>query len=250
MTKNLKTIYFVLFMSVLALTNVFAGVQEQNAQARAIKYLSQSTSSSSVSNVSSISSISSVEKIVEAVNPSVVKVEAEEPKKTTESKYLKTMFGKSRNKSGQQHLDQCKSTDAGRRFLQEFEEYGIDKQLIACVSLNYENGSHDLFTRGVCNAKYMEGGDYRRCNYADINSAGFDLGLFQINSFYQATRITKLGGPSCYFVNSKDWTDPCNKAKGEWLFSLDNQIKIIKDIYNEQGFDPWVAYLKNVKPYL
>jgi hypothetical protein len=166
------------------------------------------------------------------------------------SKYLNTVFGKNNKKTGQQHLDQCNSTEAGKTFLQAFAEYGADDQVIACASLNYENGTHDLLTRGVCNAKYMENGDYRRCNYADINSAGFDIGLFQINTYYQAKTITRLGGPACNFVNSRDWTDPCVKLKAEWLFDINNQIKIIKDIYSNQGFTPWVAYLINVKPFL
>ena len=165
------------------------------------------------------------------------------------SKYLAKQFG---SKIGQKHMDQCNSTLAGRKFLEAFKSEGEDKQLIACAVLNNENGSHDLETRGVCSLKFMENGDYRRCVYSNINSAGIDLGLFQINSFYQAKRITKLAGPeyACTFQNSKDWADPCNKKKAEWLFNIDNQLLIIKDIYKEQGFTPWVAYNKNVKPYL
>jgi hypothetical protein len=186
---------------------------------------------------------------VELVKPKAVIPKAIKEELPTGSKYLKTWFGK---KTGQMHLDQCKTTEAGRKFLEAFAEYGIDNQLIACATLNNENGTHDLFTRGVCNEKYQEGGDYRRCVYADINSAGLDLGLFQINSYYQATRITKLAGQeyACKFTNSRDWSDPCNKLKAEWLFDIDNQILIIKDIYNEQGFKPWSAYNSNVKPYL
>lgn len=92
----------------------------------------------------------------------------------------------------------------------------------------------------------------RKCDYASDNSNGVDGGLFMINTYFQATRITKLGGKelACNFSDSRNSKDPCNKKKLTWLHNLDNQILIVKDIYKEQGFTPWVAYNDHVKPYL
>jgi hypothetical protein len=168
-----------------------------------------------------------------------------------ESKYFKKWFGK---KTGQTHVDMCQSNDTGKKFMKAFAEFGADAQVVACVTLNHENGivGGDYITNAVspCWSTAPKLAQKRQCTYASDNSKGVDAGLFMINTYYQSKRISKLGGPSCTFEDSKNAKDPCNVKKIAWLHNLDNQIKIILDIYREQGFEPWVAYKKHVKPYV
>lgn len=124
------------------------------------------------------------------------------------------------------------------------DRFGADIADIAIISLYYENSTYNTNTVGVCNPIHQINGDYRNCVYADLNSAGMDVGLKQINTFYQAERITKLGGQACNFIDSKDRRDPCNQKKIEWLLDINNNIKISLDIYQEQGFKPWYGYQK------
>lgn len=126
-----------------------------------------------------------------------------------------------------------------------FEEaYGAEVATKSVIALYFENSSYKADTVGVCTRKHQINGDYRNCNYADLNSAGMDAGLKQINTFYQKSRIAKLGGPDCLASNSRDITDPCTKSQVEWLQNVDNNIKISLDIYKEQGFCPWYGYKK------
>jgi len=172
---------------------------------------------------------------------------------TPKSKYLDKWFS---NRTGQTHWDICNSNAVGQKFVKAFEEFGKDAQVIACVTLNYENGIVGGVYRtdavSPCWSTNTQQAVARKCTYASDNSHGVDAGLFMINTFFQAKRITKLGGPgfACSFVDSKKASDPCNVKKIAWLHNIDNQILIIKDIYREQGFQPWVAYIKHVKPFV
>jgi len=172
---------------------------------------------------------------------------------TAKSKYLDKWF---KNRTGQTHWDICNSNAVGQKFVKAFEEFGKDAQVIACVTLNYENGIVGGVYRtdavSPCWSTNTQQAVARKCTYASDNSHGVDAGLFMINTFFQAKRITKLGGPgfACSFVDSKNASDPCNVKKIAWLHNIDNQILIIKDIYREQGFQPWVAYIKHVKPFV
>lgn len=141
---------------------------------------------------------------------------------------------------GSEILSWVKNNPNGLKLWQAFnDKHGVEVADKAGISLFYENGTFKPDSIGVCSAKYMIGGDYRNCNYADLNTAGLDVGLKQINTFYQAQRITKLGGESCTFGDSRDRNDPCNQKKLNWLLNVDNNIKIALDIYAEQGFSPW-----------
>ena len=145
-----------------------------------------------------------------------------------------------------------------------------DAQVIACVTLNHENGLKDrsrpLFK---CAENYTDPGciyitdavspcwstngkqaSARQCDYASDNSAGVDAGLFMINTWYQRKRITKLSGIDCTPKDTRNPKDTCNAKFIAWLHNLDNQIAIIKDLYRERGFQPWVAYNKHVAPYV
>jgi hypothetical protein len=145
---------------------------------------------------------------------------------------------------GQELLNIVKGNENGLKLWQAFyNEFGLEVADTSAISLFYENGSLKVDSVGVCSAKYMIGGDYRNCNYADLNSAGMDAGLKQINTFYQAERITKLGGEACNFGNSRDRQDPCNQKKLAWLLNVDNNIKISLDIYREhKNFHAWYGY--------
>jgi hypothetical protein len=169
---------------------------------------------------------------VKTVAPAPVKASTttERSFKLNSGKYVK----------GSEILSWVKANPNGLKLWQAFnDKYGAEIADKAGISLFYENGTFKPDSIGVCSAKYMIGGDYRNCNYADLNSAGLDVGLKQINTFYQANRITKLGGEACVFGDSRDRNDPCNQKKIAWLLSIDNNIKIALDIYSEQGFSPW-----------
>ena len=168
-----------------------------------------------------------------------------------ESKYLQKWFF---DRTGQMHMDEC-NTPVGRKFVDAFSEFGMDAQVIACVTLNFENGkiNGEYVTNAVspCWKTNTIQAKARSCDYASDNVAGIDAGLFMINTYFQYNRINKLSGLApCYFGDSRNPHDPCNKPRVEWLHNLDNQISIIKDIYREQGFSPWVAYNLHVKPYV
>jgi hypothetical protein len=170
---------------------------------------------------------------------------------TIQSRYLTRWFG---NRTGQMHWDICTSKEIGRKFVQAFAEFGPDIQVLACVTLNHENGvvGADYITDAVspCWSTNTQEAKARKCSYASDNTAGVDAGLFMINTFYQRHRIAKLGGPSCEMIDSRNPKDPCNMQKIAWLHNMDNQIKIVLDIYRQQGFHPWVAYNKHVAPYI
>lgn len=145
-------------------------------------------------------------------------------------------------------LNIVKSDPNGLKLWSAFNnEFGPVIADTAAISLYFENGSLKTDSVGVCNRIHWINGDYRNCAYADMNSNGMDAGLKQINTFYQAQRITKLGGEPCNFVDSKDRNDPCNQKKISWLLNIDNNIKISLDIYREQGFGPWYGYKKAFK---
>lgn len=170
------------------------------------------------------------------------------------SKYLSKWFNK---RTGQMHWDICQSNATGRKFVAAFEEFGADKQVIACVTLNYENGivGGNYITDAVspCWSTNAAQAQARKCTYASDNADGVDAGLFMISTYWQSKNgnIAKLGGPTCKtFQDSKDPKDPCNAQLIPWLHDIDNQIKIVKHIYKNQGFTPWVAYNKHVKPFI
>lgn len=182
--------------------------------------------------------------VVESIPVAVPEVIPEPVAIPVVSIYKDKWFGA---KTGNMHMERCNSTELGQRFVKEFKDrYGEDVAYIACAALNAENGHHNQYAIAACGLTSAQ-----QCDYASANSAGMDAGLFMINTYYQAKRITKLGGPACEFtVDSRSISDPCNKLKIEWLHNLDNQMAIILDIYEEQGFTPWVAYLNQVQPYL
>lgn len=146
--------------------------------------------------------------------------------------------------TGQEILNIVKSNPNGLKLWQAFfDKFGVEVADTSAISLYYENGTLKSDSVGVCNLKYARNGDYRDCVFADINSAGMDAGLKQINTFYQRYRIAKLGGVSCEPSNSRDITDPCTAQQVEWLKNVDNNIKIALDIYEESGnFLAWYGY--------
>jgi hypothetical protein len=165
-----------------------------------------------------------------ASSPAKASTTTERSFKLNSGKYVK----------GSEILSWVKANPNGLKLWQAFNnKHGVEIADKAGISLFYENGTFKPDSIGVCSAKHMIGGDYRNCNYADLNSAGLDVGLKQINTFYQANRITKLGGEACTFGDSRDRNDPCNQKKLNWLLNVENNIKIALDIYSEQGFSPW-----------
>jgi hypothetical protein len=160
------------------------------------------------------------------------------PENNISTKLFKLNSGK--KVTGKYLLDIVKSNANGLKLWQAFfDKYGQVVADTAGISLFYENGTMKVDSVGVCSKKYMIGGDYRNCNYADLNSAGFDAGLKQINTFYQRKRIEKLSGIKCTIGNSRDRKDPCTAQYIAWLINPDNNIAIALDIYSEQGFCPW-----------
>lgn len=146
-------------------------------------------------------------------------------------------------KTGGEIVDYVKGNYNGLKLWNAFnEKYGAEVANTAAITLFYENGTLWEYTTGVCSAKHRINGDYRNCNYADINSAGFDAGLKQINTWYQRHRIAKLGGPNCQQSNSRDRSDPCVQLLIAWLHDVDNNIKITLDIYRDSGFNAWYGY--------
>jgi hypothetical protein len=151
-------------------------------------------------------------------------------------------------KTGQELLDYGYSNPNAQKLWNAFnQKYGVEIADIAIITLFYENGTFLEITTGVCSLQYQINGDYRNCVYADINSAGMDAGLMQVNTWYQRYRIAKLGGPSCEPRNSRDITDPCTASQVQWLHNVHNNIMIALDIYAEQGFTPWVGYKRAFK---
>jgi hypothetical protein len=137
-------------------------------------------------------------------------------------------------------IDEAMGNTNARKLWDQFNlHFGGEVANKAIISLKFENGTFDSNTVGVCSPVYQINGDYRRCVYSDLNTAGMDAGLKQINTFYQRYRIAKLGGPSCEPVNSRDITDPCTASQVEWLKNVDNNIHMAVDIYAESGFQPW-----------
>lgn len=144
--------------------------------------------------------------------------------------------------TGQQIIDEVTYNQDSVKFYNAFKEkHGKQVADEMAVVLKFENGSFKPTTTGVCSPKFRIAGDYRNCNYADINSNGFDAGMLQVNTHYQSSRIAKLGGPSCIPANNKDITDPCTKSKVDWLHNTDNNLAIALNIYEEQGWRPWVG---------
>ncbi len=144
--------------------------------------------------------------------------------------------------SGKELIDEVKANPNGNKLYQAFlEKHGVVVADISAITLKYENGTYWEKTTGVCSKKYQIGGDYRNCNYADLNSAGLDAGLKQINTYYQKARIEKLSGIKCDMgkSQSKDRANECNQKLVEWLHNVDNNITIALDLYEESGFGPW-----------
>lgn len=154
--------------------------------------------------------------------------------------------------TGAQIIDEAMGNDNARKLWDQFNlHFGGEVANKAIIALKFENGSYWERTTGVCNPIHWINGDYRNCAYPDMNSAGFDVGLKQINTFYQSggeahknlpSRFAKLGGPTCKFntvAESKDRNHPCNQEIMNWLYNVDNNIHIAVDIYAESGFQPW-----------
>lgn len=181
---------------------------------------------------------------------SKVEIETPQPEQPQPSRVSEMTFTlySGKTQKGDEIIQYVKSNPNGLKLWQAFfDKHGQEVADTAAVSLFFENGTLWEKTTGVCNRKYQINGDYRNCNYADINSAGMDAGLKQINTFYQRYRIAKLGGPKCEPKNSRDITDPCTKSQVDWLHNVDNNIKISLDIYSESGFSPWYGYKKAFK---
>lgn len=152
------------------------------------------------------------------------------------------------------HWDRCMSNANVKQFFTHFADISKDDRVLLCITMNFENGTYRTNTVGVCNKKYQIGGDYRNCNFADINSHGLDIGLIQVNSYFQTANgnIQSLGGPDCIptIARGRDRSDPCNQRLIEWLSDVNNNAKVAKKVYHTQGLTAWSAFNKHVKPYL
>lgn len=178
------------------------------------------------------------------VKPVVAKVESK-PVQATKTSQRSFRLNNGKYQKGSEIISYVKSNANGKKFWNAFnKKYGSEVADKIAITLFYENGTLWEKTVGVCSAKYQIGGDYRNCNYADINSNGLDSGLLQINTWYQRKRIAKLGGPSCTPQNSRDRADTCNKKLINWLHNPDNNLKIAMDIYSESGLSPWYGAKK------
>ena len=211
-------------------------------------YTPKVSSSSAVSS-SEAQSVKEETKVIEPIKVEAPKEEIKIEQKAVVSNSIRDRNYRLNNgkyMSGHQILEYIKGNANGLKLWNAFNnEFGETVADTAGISLFYENGSLKSDSVGVCNYIHWIGGDYRNCAYADMNSAGMDVGLKQVNSFYQSTRITKLGGESlaCYFRDSRDRNDPCNQKKIEWLINVDNNIAISLDIYREQrNFNAWYGY--------
>jgi hypothetical protein len=160
--------------------------------------------------------------------------------------------------TGAQIIDEAMGNTNARKLWDQFNlHFGGEVANNAIISLKFENGSYWERTTGVCDSIHWINGDYRNCAYPDMNSAGFDVGLKQINTFYQSggeswrglpSRFAKLGGPTCQFnsvAESKDRNHPCNQELMNWLYDVDNNIHMAIDIYAESGFCPWYGARKS-----
>jgi hypothetical protein len=134
----------------------------------------------------------------------------------------------------------------GRLFYDAYlEKYGAEIADTMAISLMFENATMWEKTVGVCDAKFWIKGNRLDCNYANRNSAGFDVGVKQVNTFYQNNRINKLAKTTCLFKNkaeSKERSNKCNQELIDWLIIPENNLKISLDLYSEQGFKPWYGY--------
>ena len=188
------------------------------------------------------------ELVVEPVKDDKTELSKEEPKpvvQATSSIPGRTFYlNNGKAITGQEILNMVKANPNGLKLWQAFfDKFGLEVADTSAISLYYENGTLKTDSVGVCNLKYAKNGDYRDCVFADINSAGMDTGLKQINTFYQRYRISKLGGVSCEPSNSRDITDSCTAQQVEWLKNVENNIKIALDIYQESGnFNAWYGY--------
>jgi hypothetical protein len=175
------------------------------------------------------------------IDSGTVKTEAKESTKTADRSFY---HGKKWVK-GSYLIEIVKNDKNGKMFYDAFnEKYGTETADKMAIVLMFKNGSLSPDTVGVCSPKYRIGGDYRNCNYADLNSAGMDVGVKQVNSFYQASRIKKFSKIDCMPQNSRDRADECTKAIVDWLRVPENNLKIAMDLYDEQGFRPWVGAKK------
>lgn len=154
--------------------------------------------------------------------------------------------------TGAQIIDEAMGNANARKLWDQFNlHFGGEIANTAIISLKFENGSYWERTTGVCNQIHWINGDYRDCAYPDMNSAGFDVGIKQINTFYQSgglnepSRIAKLGGPNCRFESkeaSKVRSHPCNQEIMNWLYVPQNNIHIAVDLFADQGFCPWYGW--------
>lgn len=146
--------------------------------------------------------------------------------------------------TGNEIVAWIRSNPAGEQLYQAFSVHGEEVAIKSAITLYYENGTVRADTVGVCSSIHQIGGDYRNCAYADMNTAGMDAGLIQVNTFYQRYRIAKLGGPACEPIASRDRQDICTALQVQWLQNPENNIKIALDIYSESGFAPWYGAKK------
>ena len=189
--------------------------------------------------------IATLSNTIATVAPAITLEAPKTPVATTPSKIPERKFRLNNGKfiTGQKILDIVKGDPNGLKLWQAFNnKFGTEIADTAAISLYYENGTMKVDSVGVCNRKFMIKGDYRNCTYADMNSAGMDAGLKQINTFYQRKRIAKLSGINCKIVSSRDRKDPCTAQLVTWLINPDNNILIALDIYQEQGFTPWYGW--------
>jgi hypothetical protein len=143
------------------------------------------------------------------------------------------------HKSGADIISYVRSNPNGEKLYQSFLQISKEEADKSAITLFYENGTLWEKTVGVCNPIHWIGGDYRNCAYADINSNGLDVGLIQVNTWYQRHRIMRLSGINCTIQATRDRNDPCNAQLIAWLHNVDNNILIAREIHSESGWTPW-----------
>lgn len=250
--------------------------QAQTSQGSLPKLVS-TTTNTQVS-VSSVSELSSSSLVVSSVNSSIVSSEQPAPAKIVKpapvvelpkakvevkpivaqnqskiDRWKQTTFGIKNKQTGQQLLDRCNSNNNAKAIMQVFKTESDQAEVLSCFIMSYENWSFKADTVGVCNKKYQIGGDYRNCIFADINSNGMDVGLIQINSYFQSKNgnIAKSGGPDCVptISNGRDRSDPCNQEIIEWLSNPSNNAKVALRVWKTQGITAWHGANQNIIPF-
>lgn len=187
--------------------------------------------------------------IVEEIQETVVAKDIDVPTKIapvvqpSTSREMSFLMNNGTYMTGAAIIDEALGNPNARKLWDQFNlHFGGEVANKAIISKKFENGTYWELTVGVCDPIHQINGDYRNCVYANRNSMGMDVGLTQINTYYQRYRIASLGGPSCEHLDSKDRNDPCNQQQIAWLHNVDNNIAVAVNLYAEQGFCPWYGY--------